>query len=357
MAPILERILTGKEPSPFILVKDTLEQSGHLLALELLNNSPKDHNIVLICTETDPTCLVPLVKGNFSISVVDAYANPLGWTSEFEPSLSSIQVSTKEKNVVVTSVDSISLRDVKRASKVLTNILTKQKNNVTIYFESISPFLAASVSDTFNLIRSVTTFLTDTSRIIAVHHEDVPDADAFQPDPSKPFASNSLAHIATTLIAIKSSQMIKDEQEDLRRGVVSQREFAYLTVHGNAWDSAVCDIEHKRKSGKVAREVFKLFSMTNAYHLGSPTGDIVVVNVWDVVGDMPDVEKLDLEESQPDPAANLSFNLNLTEEQRQAKNHTVLPYLKTQESSGAIYYEPDAADDFDDDDPDDDLTI
>jgi hypothetical protein len=27
------------------------------------------------------------------------------------------------------------------------------------------------------------------------------------------------------------------------------------------------------------------------------------------------------------------------------------------ESTGAIYYEPDAADDFDDDDPDDDLTI
>lgn len=31
--------------------------------------------------------------------------------------------------------------------------------------------------------------------------------------------------------------------------------------------------------------------------------------------------------------------------------------LETIESSGAIYYEPDAADDFDDDDPDDDLTI
>ncbi|KAG0014288.1 hypothetical protein BGZ80_010539, partial [Entomortierella chlamydospora] len=97
---------------------------------------------------------------------------------------------------------------------------------------------------------------------------------------------------------------------------------------------------------------------TNAYHLGSPTGDLIVVNVWDVVGDMPDVEKLDLEESQTaDPAANLSFNLNLTDEQRRAKNETVLPYMKTQESTGAIYYEPDAADDFDDDDPDDDLTI
>lgn len=43
MAPILERILTGKEPSPFILVKDTLEQSGQLIGFELLNNTPKEY--------------------------------------------------------------------------------------------------------------------------------------------------------------------------------------------------------------------------------------------------------------------------------------------------------------------------
>lgn len=97
--------------------------------------------------------------------------------------------------------------------------------------------------------------LADSSRIIAVHHEDVPDADAFHPDPSKPYASNSLAHIATTLIAIKSSQAIRQDQEDLRKGIVSNKEFSYLTVHGNEWDSAVCEVEHKRKSGKVAREV------------------------------------------------------------------------------------------------------
>ncbi|KAF9358131.1 hypothetical protein BGX26_002422 [Mortierella sp. AD094] len=259
MAPVLERILSGKETSPFILVKDTLEQSGQVLGLELLKKTPLDHAIIL--------------------------------------------------------------------------------------------FLLASVPDTFNLIRSISGLLTDTSRIIAIHHEDVPDADSFSPDASKPLASNSLAHIATTLITIKNSEAIRQDQDDLRRGVVTAKEFSYLSVHGNAWDSAVCEIEHKRKSGKVTRE-------TNAYHLGSPTGDLIVVNVWDVVGDMPDIEKLDLEESQTaDPAANLSFNLNLTDEQRRAKNETVLPYLKTQETTGAIYYEPDAADDFDDDDPDDDLTI
>ncbi|KAF9326355.1 hypothetical protein BG006_010200 [Podila minutissima] len=351
MAPVLERILTGKEPSPCILVKDTLEQSGQLLGFELLNNTPKDHAIILVCAETDPVHLVGLLKGEYAISIVDAYSNPLGWTPEFESTLSSLQAVTKQPRINIASVESVSLRDVRRANKTLANTLLKQTSSFTIYFDSISPFLASSVPDTFNLLRSVTGFLSDSSRIIAVHHEDVPDADAFHPDPSKPYASNSLAHIATTLITIKSSKAIKQDQEDLRKGIVSNKEFAYLTVHGNVWDSAVCDVEHKRKSGKVARE-------TNAYHLGSSTGDVIFVNVWDVVGDMPDIDRLDLEESQTaDPAANLSFNLNLTQEQRQAKNDTVLPYLKTQESTGAIYYEPDAADDFDDDDPDEDLTI
>ncbi|KAG0317537.1 hypothetical protein BGZ99_006224 [Dissophora globulifera] len=346
MAPILERILTGKESSPFVLVKDTLDQSGLILSLELLNNTPLNHTIILVCAETAPDRLLQLIKTKHRIALVDCYSNPLGWTDAF--------LSPPEKRLngpEVTSVVYTSLRSVRKASKAITDIMSSQQSDFTVYFDSLSQFLTASVPDTFNLIRSITRLLTDSSRIIAVHHEDVPDADGFTPDASKPFAANSLAHIATTLVTLKNSEAIRQDQEDVRRGVVAAKEFCYLPVHGNVWESAVCEVEHKRKSGKVTRE-------TNAYHLRSPTGEFLVVNAWDVVGIMPDMEKLDMEESQTaDPAANLSFNLNLTEEQRRAKNDTVLPYLKTQETTGAIFYEPDAADDFDDDDPDDDLTI
>ncbi|KAG0056196.1 Elongator complex protein [Gryganskiella cystojenkinii] len=284
MAPLLEKIINAKETSPFVLIKDTLEQSGQVLGLELLG-------------ATSPEKVI-----------VDCYSNPLGWTGS---NAAGLQKGQNGSDLVT-----VSLKNIRKATKVISNAIASQS-----------------------------------SRIIAVHHEDVPDATSFQPDGSSPLASNSLAHIATTLITLKSSESIRRDQEDLRKGVVAVREFCYLTANANSWESAVCEIEHKRKSGKVAKE-------TNAYHLGSPTGSLVVVNVWDVVGDMPDIDKLDLEESQTaDPAANLSFNLNLTEEQRRAKDATVLPYLKTQETTGAIYYEPDAADDFDDDDPDDDLTI
>ncbi|KAG0065071.1 hypothetical protein BGZ89_008635 [Linnemannia elongata] len=339
MAPILEKIMAGKEASPFILVKDTLEQSGQVLGLELLSNSPSDHAIILVCAETAPDRLLPLVKGNQKKAIVDCHSNPLGWVKDTTSTTntSSNRDGLSDNTTTVT----LTLRNIRKTTKVITDLITSQRSNFTIYFDSLSQFLIASVPDTFNLLRSITALLTD-----------IPDADSYLPNSSsKPQASNSLAHIATTLITLKSSEALRQDQEDFRKGTVTAKEFCYLTVFGNAWDSAVCEVEHKRKSGKVAKE-------TNAYHQGTPTGNLTVVNVWDVVGDMPDIDKMDLEESQTsDPAANLSFNLNLTEEQRKAKNDTVLPYLKTQESTGAIYYEPDAADDFDDDDPDDDLTI
>jgi elongator complex protein 5 len=39
MAPLLEKILNAKEISPFVLIKDTLEQSGQVLGLEILGAS------------------------------------------------------------------------------------------------------------------------------------------------------------------------------------------------------------------------------------------------------------------------------------------------------------------------------
>ncbi|XP_058037762.1 elongator complex protein 5 [Ahaetulla prasina] len=68
-----------------------------------------------------------------------------------------------------------------------------------------------------------------------------------------------------------------------------------------------------------------------------------------------------------DPAAHLTFNLRLTEAERQARESVPLPYhfseekksslLQTSTEEGKIYYEPDAADDFDEEDPDDDLDV
>lgn len=70
--------------------------------------------------------------------------------------------------------------------------------------------------------------------------------------------------------------------------------------------------------------------------------------------------------SQDDITSNLTFNLSLTEEQKQARAQLQLPYLlndkikQTQLDLGKksqIFYEADEADDLDEEDPDDDLNI
>lgn len=70
---------------------------------------------------------------------------------------------------------------------------------------------------------------------------------------------------------------------------------------------------------------------------------------------------------QVDPTQNLTFNLKLTDDERQARSNLQLPYMyhekKTSEvtvhpsGEGKVFYQPDEADDFDDEDPDDDLDI
>ncbi|KAF8922492.1 hypothetical protein CPB85DRAFT_1450478 [Mucidula mucida] len=67
-------------------------------------------------------------------------------------------------------------------------------------------------------------------------------------------------------------------------------------------------------------------------------------------------------EEAPNPAQNLSFNLNLTTSQQEARAQVPLPYAhegKTTEQQipAAILYDPDSGDDIDDDDPDEDLDI
>lgn len=67
------------------------------------------------------------------------------------------------------------------------------------------------------------------------------------------------------------------------------------------------------------------------------------------------------------PAANLTFNLHLSEMEREAREKLALPFVFSQEKksallnagqgAGRILYEPDANDDFDQEDPDEDLDV
>ncbi|XP_046579631.1 elongator complex protein 5-like isoform X1 [Haliotis rubra] len=113
-----------------------------------------------------------------------------------------------------------------------------------------------------------------------------------------------------------------------------------------------CCIVHQRASGKVMK-VVENFNMDDKFLLkevceAEPTFTMV----------MPDSV------SQADPAANLPFNLSLTDSEKAARSQVKLPYIKDNEGAksepqggGKIFYQPDDADDFDEEDPDEDLDI
>lgn len=103
------------------------------------------------------------------------------------------------------------------------------------------------------------------------------------------------------------------------------------------------------------------------YRLSSDGRGLKFSTVDELRGIEEDLAKLDVKENetgeQPDPTANLSFNLRLTDAQKEARERVVLPYMKAQEQDGVevqkmgtIYYEPDD-DDYDEEDPDADLDI
>jgi elongator complex protein 5 len=67
-------------------------------------------------------------------------------------------------------------------------------------------------------------------------------------------------------------------------------------------------------------------------------------------------------EGEDDPTANLTFNLNLSDSEKKAREQVVLPFMQKgrdakKSGQGKIFYEAEDEDDFDEEDPDDDLNI
>lgn len=107
----------------------------------------------------------------------------------------------------------------------------------------------------------------------------------------------------------------------------------------------LCRVVHRKPGGRVLRE-------EQEFTMETGLGIIDIKKV--------EQKKVAKEVAKPDPAANLTFNLRLTGDEREARDGLVLPYLKTpsQSGSGEISYVMEREDDFDEeDDPDDDLNF
>ncbi|XP_075763169.1 elongator complex protein 5 isoform X1 [Pelodiscus sinensis] len=112
----------------------------------------------------------------------------------------------------------------------------------------------------------------------------------------------------------------------------------------------------RKGSGKVVKkeEYFSILTGFTLKAFGEPTRNT------------PPDEDAD-SHSAVDTAAYLTFNLQLSDTERQARDRVPLPFhfsaqkksslLEASAGTGKIYYEPDATDDLDEEDPDDDLDV
>ncbi|CAN7939743.1 unnamed protein product [Ixodes hexagonus] len=107
----------------------------------------------------------------------------------------------------------------------------------------------------------------------------------------------------------------------------------------------LCRAVHRKPGGRILREEQEF----------TIAAGLSITNIKKV-----EQKKVAREVTKPDPAANLTFNLRLTGDEREARDGLVLPYLKTSSPSGSgeISYVMEREDDFDEeDDPDDDLNF
>ncbi|KAK3744256.1 hypothetical protein RRG08_020515 [Elysia crispata] len=113
-----------------------------------------------------------------------------------------------------------------------------------------------------------------------------------------------------------------------------------------------CHIRHCRPTGKV-------FKTRESFDFDEA---IRIKRISPLKATQEPQKILALTSQEPDPTANLdlSFKLQLSESEREARSQVILPYLKdgsSETSTSKILYEADDADDFDEEDPDDDLNI
>ncbi|KAI8373396.1 Elongator complex protein 5 [Choanephora cucurbitarum] len=343
----LEQILNNKNSTSFILINDTIRLSSLSLLIDISKRALDDNKTVIaILTETSPQAWRERFNDNANIFIVDCYSDPFGWDNDSE--------SHDQNTVKITDIQAIE-------KSILSVVVNKvlESPSFQIIVDSLIPFAQISQHRTYQFVKSLESLTTESSRLAIGFHSDLKLISK-----SGLTLQNSLTRLASVIIQLEPlKERTHFETQSALTGFIPQDTFSYLTVTSNCTTKGgIAHIEWRKKSGKVQYHSDGFLLNSKGYL------DIVPVSqLTGVVEQQPeDTEAMEIDKKS-DPTANLSFNLSLTDEQRKAKDNLVLPFMKAQQlevsveeekkSGGLIYYDPDAADDFDDEDPDEDLDI
>ncbi|GME78559.1 unnamed protein product [[Candida] boidinii] len=328
---LLNRILTLKEQTPFILVLDNIIQSSYSLTREVIrrvsegNNSSSNNNnnpveIIYLSFETvnRPKLIKPL---NF----IDCLNLSLAQIKEkLETRVESGGNPNKRRLIIVDSFNYINQDDLNNFISILS-----VSNMTTIYGVYNLSLPSSGLIHTTHANNNTNTTTNKNNNNNNNNN-----------NPNKPNFLSILKFISTIIFEVKVAQT-KDSTIDEEEIDEFFRKFELPLHHSNKKLFEI-ELNYRRKSGR---------SLVYKYIMDCENDKIEIKNSNedDNYGDSGDNDNDSL-------LKNLTtFNLTTTSRQKLAKDQVELPYLQAQQSmgsiAGAIVYEFEKDDDYDEEDP------
>lgn len=304
---ILPRLLGLRDHSPFILLLDTVAQSSRFLELELFHRVPKDANIIYLSYET---------------SRIPDRANH------------TILCSKKSNTEIHDDVNKIleHSSSMYHISYFFYHLLTLAEN--VLFIDSLAYI------DPEQLTSFLIPLLGPRTSVIATYHTDIPSK-AQSTNSSYPSALALLSYFATAVLTI--SPVPKDDVNDESERTRLVQQFILPAASCNQPTFHVL-LTHRRRSGRAIEASYIVNAKSHEIEY------LIQKQPEEVLG-------ASAAEEQELLKGLTTFNLTTTDKQKEAKDKVDLPFLQAQEvgfggvNGGAIIYEFEKDDDYDEDDP------
>ncbi|KAK5676730.1 hypothetical protein LTS10_010493 [Elasticomyces elasticus] len=304
---LINKLLSQRDAvSPFTLVLDNLEQSARPFISDYMRRAKAPNvNIVFVSFET-------LRRPKHADIIVPAWKLSLqAWQKEVTEALKGRQ---GQRNLLV--------------------------------IDTLNPLCA---TESTNLAAVLSSFISPTTSLLAVYHQDVPrPVSASGKDAYSPAPLTLLRYLATTVFTVASLHHVLARKAARERshvepsfGLDEGREGVIQGSGANDKIGIVLEMEHRRKSGRGVKESY--FLPSTASRTMNVQSEVTLLE------DHPLYRAPD-QATNHESEADGTFELGLTDKQKRDREGVVLPYFDAQKGGGdggRILYDMGSEDDFD----------
>jgi len=316
---MIDNLVSGKEFSPFVIIKDSLAAPGDNL---------------LLCWSHQ------LSRRSFVVVALHCGTTKLGYETLDIDCLEGMQCDSD-----LTPLSSVLAR--LKSHPRLSNASSDSTSVAFVIPDLNSLFLFFPRSSVFSFLDSLVR-IRPSSFLICLLHRDCFPASIL---PSLDYLSRTSVTLHPSSFSLSSSASSSTSSSS------SSSQLSFLA-----------DVFHKKSSGKVTRGRFltRLCSDPPGVLSAEDISKLTVINTFDkeltstestTTKPSPQIAYEGSASSSDDPTANLTFNLSLSDKEKGDREKVVLPFSKKKTGQGRIIYEAEDEDDFDEEDPDDDLNI